>query len=208
MAEFVRRMRGDQPRLDEVSPPLRLNIPSDVLRTQRLVLRPLTIDDRAAFIDAVRQSRRHLQDFSPLHMPEESDDSLFERQLRLTRMGTASGTALRRAVFTRDGVLAGACNLNAVSRGLTNAADVNWWIAATHVRRGYAAEALRAVLDHALTDVPGGLGLDQVHAHIQRDNTASIALALRVGFVIKPGARSYLQTGNRWSLHDLWVRTR
>ncbi len=189
-------------------PMLRLHVEQSSLRTRRLVLRPLEAVDATAFIRVMRASREHLDQFSALHQPGESDENLFARQLRLTQLGERTGQAMRRMIFTHDGELVGACNLNAISRGLACSADANWWIAAGHLRRGYAAEALGAMIEHALKDAPEGLGLHEVCAHIQRDNSASIALALKLGFIIKPGARTYLQTGEKWSLHDLWVNAR
>lgn len=189
-------------------PALRLHVETSTLRTRRLLLRPLVATDVEAFTRVMRATRAHLEPFSALHQPDETDESLFERQLRLTELGERTGQALRRMIFTRDGELVGACNLNAISRGLACSANANWWIAAGHLRRGYAAEALTAVIAHALRDPPEGLGLDEVCAHIQRDNAASISLALKIGFIIKPGARTYLQTGEKWSLHDLWVYAR
>lgn len=201
----LRVIRGDEA---VARPALRLHVGPVVLRTPRLVLRPLSEGDAEAFVRTVRQSRDHLEAFSKLHQPGETDVQLFARQLQLTEQGERTGQAMRRMMFTHGGELVGACNLNAISRGLSCVADANWWVAAGCLRRGYALEGLSALMAHALADPPEGLGLDEVCAHIQRENAASIGLALRLGFVIRPGARTYLQTGERWSLHDLWTRRR
>nr|BFE78380.1 hypothetical protein GCM10020093_009810 [Planobispora longispora] len=52
--------------------------------------------------------------------------------------------------------------------------------------RGYATEAARAVVDHAL----GPLGLPEVLAEIDEGNAASVAVVVRLGmtpFAVVPG---------------------
>ena len=70
-------------------PPVEV-ISTSVLRTRRFHLRPLCESDRDEFIRVIRLSRAHLDRFSELHLPEETDQQLFERQLGLTQRG-ASG---------------------------------------------------------------------------------------------------------------------
>lgn len=178
----------------------------DVLRTPRLILRPITIDDRNEFLRVIRDSRQHLSRFSPLHLPGESDDALFDRQLTLASAGEASGSAFRRIAVDHFGRIVGAFNLNNITRGMEWAADCNWWVAADQTRRGYAVEGVTALVEHALAELPFGLGLSRVAAYIQRCNTASVRTALRAGFIRAGDERSYIQTGGNWDLHDLYIR--
>jgi len=177
-----------------------------VLRTPRLVLRPLEPDDADEFIRVVRASRLHLDRFSPLHGEGESDEALFERQLKLTRQTEANGSGFRRVGVLDDGRIAGAFNLNAIARGLEMKADVNTWIASESLRLGLASEGLTALLDHAFRDLPKGLGLHMVEAGIRRDNEASIALFTKLGFRRLGDERSHLRTGSQWVLHDIYER--
>ncbi|HZW10837.1 MAG TPA: GNAT family protein [Phycisphaerales bacterium] len=174
------------------------------LRTPRLVLRPFRAADRDEFIRVVRESRDHLAEFSPLHMPGESDGELFARQLRLALEGDSTLNACRRAAFDESGRLVCAINLNSIRRGLTFEADANWWTGADALHRGYATEALGALLLHAFTDLPAGLGLHRVLAGIQPQNTASRRLAERLGFRRLGPERSYLHAGGKWDLHEMY----
>ncbi len=177
-----------------------------VIRSERLLLRPLGDSDRAPFIDLVRRSRAQLDRWSALHRPGETDSELFDRQLELTRAGDRRSTAARRAVLLADGTLVGACNLNSISRGLQFESDCNWWIGTEFAGRGYATEALRALTDFALRDLPHGLGLHRVYAGIRPDNAASIAVARKCGFTRQQQVKSYLNVGGAWELHDMYVR--
>ncbi|MCW5775623.1 MAG: GNAT family N-acetyltransferase [Phycisphaeraceae bacterium] len=177
-----------------------------LLRTARLTLRPLRESDREEYLRVIRLSREHLDRFSPLHRPGESDDDLFLRQLDLTETGDRNGTAWRRIGVLDDGRIAGAFNLNAIRRGLCLEADANWWIAANCARLGLAFEGVRAMLDFAFMDLPRGLGLHRVFAGIQPENEASLRMAARLGFVrVGGGVSSYLHAGGRWERHDVYV---
>ncbi|MBK7406291.1 MAG: GNAT family N-acetyltransferase [Phycisphaerales bacterium] len=179
-------------------------LPPGSLRTARLHLRPLCAGDRGAFVRAIRENRDHLDRFSALHMPGENDDELFDRQLGLTVEGDLTGRAWRRMLVTEEGVLLGACNLNAIRRGLAFEGDVNWWLVAEAQGRGFATEALRALLTHAFGDLPEGLGLHRVLAGIQAENEASRRLATRVGFRPAGPERTFLHAGGKWDLHEMW----
>ena len=176
------------------------------LRTPRFHLRAMVEGDRAEFIRVMLLSRSHLTRFSELYLPEESDDALFERQLGLTERGESSGLALRRIAVTSKGQIAGAFNFNSISRGLTWRGDLNWWVSADAIHEGVATECVGGIVTHALRDVPGGLGLHEVRAYIQRENEWSIRLARRLGFARQDEDRSHLQTGDKWQLCDLYMR--
>ncbi len=176
-----------------------------VLVSERLMLRPLNETDRSAFCALVAASRSHLQVFSPLHMPGETDDALFDRQLARTKEGERTGKACRRMICLHNGAMIGACNLNAIRRGLSAEADCNWWLAPHATGFGYATEALGLLMTHAFADMPAGLGLFRVLAGIQQDNTASIALAGRLGFERLGDEAAYLHAADQWKLHDMYV---
>lgn len=186
-----------------LAPAAPIDVLEEAIRTPRLLLRPLCPADRAEFLRVISVSREHLARFSPLHLPGEGDAALFDRQIRLAAEGDAAGHACRRFAFDKGGRMVGAFNLNSIRRGLTFEADTNWWTAADATRRGYALEALGALLAFAFADLPAGLGLHRVLAGIQPDNTASRRLAERLGFRRLGPERSYLHAGGKWDLHEM-----
>ncbi len=182
-----------------------------VLATERMVLRAPAPGDRDEFLDAVARSRAQLERFAPVHLEGETDEDLFARLVRQAEEGASRGIAERRFAILNDALpggrrLAGVFNLNAISRGLEAKADATWWVASDAAGRGLGTEGVRAILGHALDDLPRGLGLHAVHAWISPDNEASVRIARRLGFRRPAEGRSYVQTGSRWSLHELWVR--
>ena len=154
----------------------------------------------------MRESSETLASFMPLHRAGESDDAMFARQMDIVKREQAAGLCHRCVGFLEDGRVAGGFNLNAITRGLELKADITWWVAAPLCGRGLATEGVAALLAHALEDLPRGLGLHQVQAWISRDNEASIRLAQRVGLRRQGDTQSYLQTGERWSVHEMYAR--
>jgi RimJ/RimL family protein N-acetyltransferase len=180
--------------------------PGGTIRTARMVLRALREGDRDEYLRVLRHSRPHLDRWFPLHHEGDTDERVFDRQLRLTRQAEVTGRAFRRIGVLDDGRIAGAFNIGAISRGLEFSGEVNWWIAVDQTRRGLATEGVDALLTFALADIPLGLGLSSVGAWIMRDNGASVQVAQKVGLVRAGDERAYLQMAERWQMHDLYVR--
>lgn len=195
--------RTELPRID-VPPPQGI-----ALRTNRLLLRALRATDQGAFLAAAHASRAELNETLPLHLDGESDEVMFQRQLRLAAPAAGhlhiSAPYVRLVAIMPDGRVAGGFNINAITRGLEYKADVNWWVATPLTGAGLATEGLAALLRHAMADLPGGLGLQTVHAWITRGNAASIRVAQKAGFLRAGEEKSYVSTGGRWLLHDLYI---
>ncbi len=170
-----------------------------------LILRPLEESDRMAFIQLIAKSKNHLDPWFPLHHANETNEQLFERFLALTIRTNADGSACRRIGCLPDGQLVGGFNLINVVRGLEVCADANWWISPGHTGQGYATMGVSTMIRYALADLPAGLGLHKVNAWIIRGNDPSIRLAHRVGLIRAGEEHSYLQTGSRWEIHDLYT---
>lgn len=178
----------------------------EMLRTGRMHLRPLTESDRGEYLRAVRNSAAGLGAHMPLLRDGETEDQMFERQIAAMKIEGAAGRCFRTVGVLHDGRIAGGFNLNAISRGLELRADITWWTATDLCGRGLATEGVAALLTYALADMPQGLGLHTVWAWITDDNAASIRVAEKVGLARQPQERSFIDTGNRWALHQLYAR--
>ncbi|MEX2218722.1 MAG: GNAT family N-acetyltransferase [Phycisphaerales bacterium] len=196
------------PRLRIVGTPLELEPPWS-LRTPRLTIRRLTPADREAFLWAVSATRDALAAHLPIHRPGEDDERLFRRLLHQDGGDGPGYMSLRVVGLLDDGRIAGGYNLLKPSGGLELRASMNWWTAANCTGQGLATEAVAALLTHALTEAPpsgAGLGLHLVEAWITRDNPASRRIAEKAGFSLASDQPSYIRTGDRWTLHDLYTK--
>jgi ribosomal-protein-alanine N-acetyltransferase len=151
-----------------------------VLRTERLVLRPVTADDHAALLAhwSAPDVRRFLFDgamLSAAEIAEAIEDS--------TRDFGRAGYGLWLVHENGRSDLVGTAGLRPLEDlGL----EIFYSLAPGSWGQGYATEAARAVLDHAL----GPLGLPEVLAEVDAGNTASIAVIERLGmteFDMVPG---------------------
>ena len=151
-----------------------------VLVTGRLILRPVSTDDHDVLLAhlAAPDVRRFLFDGATLSATEITgviEDS--------TRDFGRAGYGLW-LIHEKDGTaLVGTAGLRPLEDvGL----EIFYSLATSAWGKGYATEAARAVLDHAL----GPLGLPEVLAEVDEGNTASIAVIERLGmtpFDVVPG---------------------
>jgi [ribosomal protein S5]-alanine N-acetyltransferase len=157
-----------------------VGIVDHVLRTERLILRPVTAGDHAALLAhwAAPDVRRFLFDGAAL-----SADEVTEAIEDSTRDFGRAGYGLWLVHQQDHSDLVGTAGLRPLDElGLEIFYSLapGWW------GKGYATEAARAVLDHAL----GPLGLPEVLAEVDEGNAASIAVIQRLGmtaFDVVPG---------------------
>ncbi len=166
-----------------------------VLRTDRLILRPIA----AADVDFVTRHfgdpavHRYLVDSEPV--------STLEQARSIVDFYTSDSSATRlRWVITRatDGEPIGTCGFHLRSFEHRRA-EIGYDLAPPWWGQGMMSEALRAALDHGF----GEMGLHRVAACIHPDNVASLRLAERLGFIREGIARDLFFDGSTY--HDHWM---
>ncbi len=158
-----------------------IDLPTEVVRTERLVLRPYRPGDADAVHRACQDAE--IQRWLRVPAPYTAADAI-EFVTRTTVSARAEGQALMTAVEA-DGRFVGSAGLH-FSQGALGPA-VGYWIAPWERGHGYAAEAA-----HALAEWGLGLGAPRVHLMADAGNTASQAAAVRAGFVREGVLRSAL----------------
>ena len=151
-----------------------------VLTTERLVLRPATARDHAVLLAhwAMPEVRRFLFDGAALSAAEVTET--IEDSVRDFAAGGYGVWLIHEE--SRSG-LVGTAGLRPLEDiGL----EIFYSLAPGSWGRGYATEAARAVVEHAL----GPLGLPEVLAEVDEGNAASVAVVKRLGmtpFAVVPG---------------------
>ena len=158
-----------------------------LLRTERLVLRPVTADDHAALLAHWTQPdvRRFLFDGaapSAAEVAETIEESIGDFAARgfgvwLIEPGPAAGP-----VGTAAGLVGTAGLRPLEGSGL----EIFYSLAPGAWGHGYATEAARAVVEYGL----GPLGLPEVLAEVDEGNAASVAVVKRLGmtpYAVVPG---------------------
>ena len=151
-----------------------------VLHTERLTLRPVTADDHAVLLAhwTAPDVRRFLFDGAALSAAE-----ITQAIADSTQDFGRAGCGLWLIQEYGRANLVGTAGLRPLEDlGL----EIFYSLAPGSWGKGYATEAARAVLDHAL----GSIGLPEVLAEVDEGNTASIAVIERLGmtpFDVVPG---------------------
>jgi ribosomal-protein-alanine N-acetyltransferase len=145
-----------------------------ILETERLVLRPLSMDDLDVYaaIYADPEVTRYLGRGLTMSRVET------EAQLgRLIELEERHGFGLRSVVRKEDERLVGRCGLHKWLLDEVEETEVGWVLGREFWGRGYATEAATAVRDHALRE----LGHTRLIALIKHENTASQNVARKLG---------------------------
>lgn len=174
-----------------------IDLPTEVVRTDRLVLRPYRPDDADAVHRACQDPgiQRWITAIASPYTAEDArawveDVAPAER---------AEGRGMPAAVEV-DGVLVGSAGLHLRPSRL--GPEIGYWIAPWGRGHGYAAEAADALAGWAF-----GLGAHRVHLYADVGNTASQAVALRAGFTREGTVRSCLdQRDGAWTDAALFSR--
>jgi len=160
----------------------------------RVYLRPVTRRDRQEFLALMQQSRR-------LHEPwiQPPLSSLgFHNYLARTHRDDHEGLLV---CCHESDAIAGVININNIIRGSFLSASLGYYVGAPFAGRGYMREGLELVKRYAFHE----LGLHRLEANIQPENTASIALVKRCGFVYEGMSPDFLYIAGKWRDHARWA---
>ena len=177
-----------------------------LIRTPRMLLRPLCTDDRAEFVRVHEVSRALFEPWFPARPANETLDDFFTPQLDQTRDGLRDGTQYRFVGLLNDARIAGFFNLFQIARGAAQYATCSWSVNAEVGRQGLCTEGVTALLDFAFAPSPTGLGLHRVQANIIPGNTPSIRVAEKTGFRREGLAKNYLKIAGVWQDHFMYAK--
>ena len=140
-----------------------------VLETQRLTPRAPRLGDAKA-VAAQANDRRIAENTSRLPYPYRLADAH-----DFISRANASANETIFVVALRNGGVIGACGLMTPHDDST---EVGYWLGAKHWGKGYATEAVRAVIDHAFTD----LNCEALQSAARVTNPASRRVLEKCGF--------------------------
>lgn len=160
------------------------------IRTSRLVLRAVTPDDANALLHIFGDPELTRYWGHPTLADRLAAEALVED----IRAGAASGDLLQWGITLGepDDVI-GTCTLADLDRRHRRA-DIGAALAAEHHGRGYAEEAVRAMIDHGF----GDLGLHRVTADVDPRNAAALRLVERLGFRKEGRMREHYRQNDEW----------
>jgi RimJ/RimL family protein N-acetyltransferase len=160
-----------------------LDLTTETIRSERLVLRPFRPDDVEDVFRASQDAETQRW-IGALPVPYTREAArTFVEDVAMRQRAEATGLS---TVLEAGGELVGTAGLIFGPGRL--GPEIGYTVAPWARRRGYAAEAARALADWAL-----GRGAPRVHLYTDVQNTASHAVARRAGFTQEGVIRSCLE---------------
>ena len=160
-----------------------VDLTTEVVRTERLVLRPFRPDDEDAVFTACQAA--DIQRWATaLPSPYTRDDAR-TFVTGIAPRERASGAGMPAAIEV-DGVLVGSAGIHLHPGRL--GPEIGYWVAPAARGHGYAAEAAHALAGWAI-----GLGAPRVHLFTDVANTPSQSVARRAGFAQEGVVRACLE---------------
>jgi RimJ/RimL family protein N-acetyltransferase len=140
-----------------------------VLETERLILRAPTLED-AKHVAALANDKRIAENTRRLPHPYSRADA----QDFISAVNVPNGE-IAFLITTREGVPVGACGVAAYDEA---APEIGYWLGTPFWNRGFATEAVRALIDFAFTE----LEHDTLSAGARVTNPASRRILEKCGF--------------------------
>ena len=139
-----------------------------VLETERLVLRAPRLGDVKA-VALLANDRRIADNTARIPHPYRATDA--EDFIASANLGTETVFL----ITLRNGAVIGACGFTQIDR---HPPEIGYWLGVKHWGKGYATEAVRALIDHIFTD----LGDEAIQAAARVTNPASRRVLEKCGF--------------------------
>lgn len=169
------------------------------IRTERLSLQVLAPDAAPLLARYVQDNRAHLAPWEPVRDEAYYTVDQCAERLRRSQEAYLAGTSVPLAVLDEDGVMIGGCNFTNIVRGVLQACNLGYSIAAARQGQGLMQEAVAAGIDYVFSE----LGLHRIMANHLPENHRSAALLQRLGFEREGYAKSYLLINGVWRDHVL-----
>lgn len=177
-----------------------------ILRSERLVLRPLTPEDAPRLLAYVEQNREWLGPWEPTH-----PDSYFtlegQRSILIQcQEDRRIDSGVLFGIFERHGApgeLHGRISVSGIVRGIWQNGFVGYSISASRSARGYMTEALKRLVLFSFAD----LQLHRIQASIIPRNIASRRVIEKCRFRYEGRALRYLRINEVWEDHDVYALT-
>lgn len=173
--------------------------------TKRLLLRPVTVADAAAFLEYYSRNAVFLEPWEPSR-PEDFFTEERQRETLESHINAAAdGTMYAFAILPKDDPerIAGRIALDTVARGVFQSANVGYSIDESHTGIGYATEALGGIVEYAFSS----LGLHRLQAGTMVSNIRSQRVLEKNGFRREGLALRYLLINGKWEDHYLYAIT-
>jgi [ribosomal protein S5]-alanine N-acetyltransferase len=168
-----------------------------------VTLRAIAMSDRKAWEDVRSRNASWLVRWEATRPPGGPGRPVtFRGMVRDLRGQAKQGRCLPFALVV-DGSLAGQVTVNNILGGSAMFASVGYWIDQRHAGKGYVPLGVALAVDHCFFS----LGLHRVEIAIRPENTASLRVVEKLGFLEYGYAPRFLHIDGDWRDHRLFALT-
>ena len=172
------------------------------LRGERVTLRLPVRGDYHQWATLRAESRAFLEPWEPRWAPDELERQAWRSRIQRYREDYARGSALPFFIFVNQGAsLAGGITLGNIRHGVSQSAQIGYWVGEKHAGKGLMLEAVNLVIPYAFDT----LGLHRIEAACIPGNRRSIRVLEKARFTREGLLRSYLRINGSWQDHYLYA---
>ena len=122
--------------------------------------------------------------------------------MRRYREEAAAGTAIAYLLFENEGGrMVGGITIGNIRHGVSQSAQIGYWMGERHAGKGFMQDAIAALLSHAFRR----MRLHRIEAACIPGNTRSIRVLEKAGFTREGLLRSYLRINGVWQDHYIYA---
>ena len=176
-----------------------------ILKTQRLVLKPLGPEDAPALLRYALDNQEWLEPWEPARHPSYYTQDAQRGILYQNLEDRRAGSGVLFGIYEREDpkLIQGRISVSGIVRGIWQNGFAGYSIAGSRAGRGYMTEALQRVVLFGFAE----LALHRVQASILPRNTASVRVAAKCRFRHEGRGLRYMEINDVWEDHDIYALT-
>lgn len=170
------------------------------LKTERGVLKILSLDEAPLLHDYVCQNRKFFNEWEPSR-----HESYYELETSKQRIRQCRKDFLQHQAFAffflnpEESKILGYCNFSNLVQGVFHACYLGYSLAEAEQKKGLMHEALTAGIEYMQKEQ----NISRIMANYMPKNSASGAVLKRLGFTEEGRAKDYLKIAGKWEDHIL-----
>jgi ribosomal-protein-alanine N-acetyltransferase len=176
------------------------------LSNGELTLRSLTFADKKQWRRVRALNKEWLEEWEATvpktsKIDEAKSALSFSKMVRVFRREAKAGRSFSFGIFLGPNLI-GQINLGGVIYGALRGAHIGYWIDRNYANRGYMSSAVEMVTDFAFEE----LELHRIEINIRPENSPSIRVAEKCGYLYEGLRPRYLHIAGGWRDHHCFVR--
>jgi ribosomal-protein-alanine N-acetyltransferase len=167
--------------------------------TERQILRIVKPDAAGAVLDFFLRDKDYFEQFEPDRLPQFYTPNFQRGMLRFEYNAAVKMSSVRFYVSPKSnpGIMIGTICFHNIQRTVYSSCEIGYKFSRAFQHMGYATEAMEKVLEVIFCE----LKLHRVMAMVLPDNTASIRMLERLGFICEGISREHLMLHGEWRDH-------